>query len=171
MYVPGPGTTTGAGAGIAVSMPRLERSSAEAGSAKSAAHTRPERTTVACFTPTHDPDCKSRPEPGYRPPVRRKRSIGVRRGEHVFMTSHCESGRAQERLSRRATTVPACDKVGSSPSLRVRRRPPADVVGCNGFRGRSVAPALNCAGRLQSIRAKTCSRDAKNFCHPPLAPW
>src|SRR3984893_16114247 len=31
--------------------------------------------------------------------------------------------------------------------------------------------ALNCAGRLQSIRAKTCSRFAKNFCHPYLAPW
>ena len=31
--------------------------------------------------------------------------------------------------------------------------------------------ALNCAGRLQSIRAKTCSRAAKNRCHPPLAPW
>jgi hypothetical protein len=25
--------------------------------------------------------------------------------------------------------------------------------------------------RLQSIRAKTCSRAAKNFRHPPLAPW
>jgi hypothetical protein len=25
--------------------------------------------------------------------------------------------------------------------------------------------------RLQSIRAKTCSRAAKNRCHPPLAPW
>src|SRR5882724_8270178 len=31
--------------------------------------------------------------------------------------------------------------------------------------------ALNCAGRLQSSRAKTCSRFAKNFCHPYLAPW
>jgi hypothetical protein len=31
--------------------------------------------------------------------------------------------------------------------------------------------ALNCAGRLQSIRAKTCSRFAKNRCHPPWAPW
>ena len=31
--------------------------------------------------------------------------------------------------------------------------------------------ALNCAGRLQSIRANTCSRAAKNCCHPPLAPW
>src|SRR6266853_5873907 len=31
--------------------------------------------------------------------------------------------------------------------------------------------ALNCAGRLQSIRAKTCSRAAKNCCHQPLAPW
>ena len=31
--------------------------------------------------------------------------------------------------------------------------------------------ALNLAGRLQSIRAKTCSRAAKNRCHPPLAPW
>ena len=32
-------------------------------------------------------------------------------------------------------------------------------------------PALNCAGRLQSIRANTCSRAAKNSCHPTLAPW
>jgi len=31
--------------------------------------------------------------------------------------------------------------------------------------------ALNCAGRLQSIRANTCSRAEKNCCHPPLAPW
>ena len=26
--------------------------------------------------------------------------------------------------------------------------------------------ALNCAGRFQSIRAKTCSKAAKNPCHP-----
>jgi len=31
--------------------------------------------------------------------------------------------------------------------------------------------ALNCAGRLRSTRAKTCSRAAKNPCHPYLAPW
>ena len=31
--------------------------------------------------------------------------------------------------------------------------------------------ALNCAGRLQSIRAKTCSRLEKNRCHPCWAPW
>jgi hypothetical protein len=31
--------------------------------------------------------------------------------------------------------------------------------------------ALHCAGRLQSIRANTCSRAAKNCCQPPLAPW
>jgi hypothetical protein len=30
---------------------------------------------------------------------------------------------------------------------------------------------LNCAGRLHSIRAKTCSRAAKNCCQPYLAPW
>jgi hypothetical protein len=33
------------------------------------------------------------------------------------------------------------------------------------------ALALNCAGKFQSIRAKTCSRAAKNCCHPLLAPW
>jgi hypothetical protein len=31
--------------------------------------------------------------------------------------------------------------------------------------------ALICAGRLQSIRANTCSRFVKNCCHPYLAPW
>jgi hypothetical protein len=32
-------------------------------------------------------------------------------------------------------------------------------------------PALTCSEELQSIRANTCSRFAKNRCHPPLAPW
>jgi hypothetical protein len=30
---------------------------------------------------------------------------------------------------------------------------------------------LTWAGSLQSIRAKTCSRAARNCCQPPLAPW
>ena len=37
-----------------------------------------------------------------------------------------------------------------------------------GVRGPAVAPYS--AGRLRSIRAKTCSSFAKNPCHPPLAP-
>jgi hypothetical protein len=32
-------------------------------------------------------------------------------------------------------------------------------------------PSFELCRRLQSIRAKTCSRFAKNCCHPPLAPW
>ena len=35
----------------------------------------------------------------------------------------------------------------------------------------NAARPTNCAGRSQSIRAKTCSRFAKNCCHPYLAPW
>lgn len=31
--------------------------------------------------------------------------------------------------------------------------------------------ALNCAAEFQFIRANTCSRAAKNCCHPLLAPW
>jgi hypothetical protein len=30
--------------------------------------------------------------------------------------------------------------------------------------------ALTCSEELQSIRTNTCSRAAKNPCHPPLAP-
>src|SRR5262249_37082774 len=35
----------------------------------------------------------------------------------------------------------------------------------------SLARYLSIPGRLHSIRPKTCSRFAKNFCHPYLAPW
>ena len=38
------------------------------------------------------------------------------------------------------------------------------------FNGTSSEDVSNVTGRLQSVRAKTCSRFAKNCCHPALAP-
>ena len=43
--------------------------------------------------------------------------------------------------------------------------------GIDPWRSATRRLALTCSEELQSIRAKTCSRFAKNCGHPPLAPW
>jgi hypothetical protein len=59
-------------------------------------------------------------------------------------------------------------------SRRVAESPDAAATSSRHVSGGSHAasgPGSNYILRLQSVRANTCSRAAKNLCHPPLAPW
>src|SRR5262249_16903732 len=80
------------------------------------------------------------------------------------------------------TSGSAClTKVRSRLSILPRQSPSSlmrasiscegDLLCCDPLFFMPVLLALNCAGRLQSIRDKSCSSFAKNCCHPYLAPW
>ena len=113
----------------------------------------------------HDERVEAAPDVAF--PARHGRDVGLHGGVAVGLrdlrVAACESRARPSRPWRRTSRgLHRLDSLGSAIAF---------TRGCLRYATLQTGLALNCAGRLQSIRARTCSRFAKNCGHPCLAPW